>query len=85
MAQAGELAGKPDGEAFGMRVDQTLEIGRRHGHPLALVYDPLDEHEPKPGWQGHALLEGLHWPGKAHKQARRALREALVAEVIPVE
>ena len=83
--QACNLSGKRGGEAFGMTVARSIEIGRQHDRELAVVYDPLDEHEPTPGWQGHALLEGLHWPGKAQKRARKALREALVAEVVPVD
>lgn len=87
--QAGVLAGKPSGMAFGMTVERCLAIGleQRPERRLAIVSDPLDAHAPQPGWDGHALLEGLHWDGenKQAKRARKELREAIIAELVPIE
>lgn len=81
--QAGLLVGKPSAEAFGMSVERCIEVGRRLDRSLAVVLDPLDDRAPQPGWSGHSLLEGLEWEGST-KRSRRALREAIVAEMIPV-
>lgn len=78
------LAGKPMADAFGMRVARTRQIGQTLGRSLQVVRDPLDDRTDQPGWDGHCLLEGLHWDGSS-KRERRTLREAVVAEVVPVE
>lgn len=84
VAEACALSSKTTGEAFGMTVDRCVELGRSQACVLAIVHDPLDDRQPEPGWDGHALLEGMDWPGST-KRSRRALREALVAEVVPIE
>lgn len=89
VSQACLLAAKSGGLAFGMTVARCLAIGREQQpeRRLDIVSDPLDEQKSTPGWEGHALLEGLHWEGesKRAKRDRKALREAIIAELVVVE
>lgn len=57
-------------------------VGERHAHDfdLEIVHDPDPVHQPKPGWEGHSLVEGLSRPGgKSQKPSYQALRTALVS------
>lgn len=51
--------------------------------PLDLVRDPLLDHRPEPGWEGHALVEGLaRLPGQP-KSRYKELRSAMVDAFYP--
>lgn len=49
----------------------------------AVVHDPDTASAPKPGWEGHCLIEGLSKPDGAPKSAFQQLRATLVASFEP--
>ena len=46
---------------------------------LAVVHDPAAQYRPQPGWDGHALIEGLARSAGEPKAKYRALRQRLVS------
>lgn len=63
------LVGRPRAKAFGLTVERCKAIGQGHQRALAVVADPLDEHQPTPGWDAHGLIEGLKRPPAVSRQA----------------
>jgi hypothetical protein len=60
--QARLLSGKPEGRAFAAQVTSCKKVAADHARQIAIVADPVDEKKPSPGWEGHALIEGLRRP-----------------------
>ncbi len=85
VAEARVLARKPRGSGFGMTVARAKALGAEAEMSLGVVRDALYQESPKPGWDGHALLEGLHRPAGAPKQRYRDLRASLAEVCVPVE
>lgn len=82
-AQARELAGRPDDLAFSARVCDLRQRAGAHLPPPFCVEgleDPLISARPRPGWEGHARIEGLARPEGLTNSRRiwSELRERLV-------
>ena len=72
------LVNRPQSLAFGLKVEECVAIGQRHGRQLAVVADSLDERNPAPGWDAHALIEGLKRPPGTGKREHQEMLSDLV-------
>ncbi len=97
-AQAADLSGQPGGRVFGAKAGALRRIALEKDIPIDVLHDPADVLAPRPGWEGHATLEGLARPERAAERppalaelTKRqvkgrylALRQALVGEFEPL-
>ena len=82
--QARALTARPDQLAFGLRAQGIREVGQRFGRALAIVYDPLDQLAPGPGWEGHVLIEGLKRPPEQSRAVHKDCQVELARRCVPV-
>lgn len=82
--QARAMTTRPDALAFGAVVGALRGAGAALGVAIDVVADPAEQFAPQPGWDGHALIEGLQRPVGASRQTFTALRQALVGSFVPL-
>ncbi len=85
VVEARKLANKPRGLAFTVQAGGCRRVGSRAGIDVDVVADPLHAARPAPGWDGHALVEGLARPPGAARSTYRNLRAALAERFRPWE
>ena len=86
LSQARKLAERPHDHAYVAHVAALRGVAASllpPSHPLDVVTDPLTARRGEPGWDGHALIEGLARPAGAPKQVWTELRERLTAHFRP--
>jgi len=52
---------------------------------VEVLHDPAERYRPEPGWEQHAVIEGLDRPPMAKKSAYTTLRSALVGCFEPLD
>jgi hypothetical protein len=75
------LSNRSNNRPFFARVGDLRAVGTQvlpAPYNVDVVTDPLLDHKPKPGWDAHALIEGLARPDGESRQTWRKLRERAV-------
>jgi hypothetical protein len=63
--QAAELSDQPGGRVFGVKAGALRRTALEKDIPIDVLHDPADVLAPRPGWDGHAIMEGLARPERA--------------------
>jgi hypothetical protein len=79
------LLSRPDDVAFGCSVAEIKAIGAKWARVLEVVYQPLEARAPTPGWDAHALIEGLRRVPPVEKKNQRQLLTELSSSFRRVE
>lgn len=83
--EARTLAEMAGALAFAVTTQACRDAGNAQSLPVDVVRDPLDGDRPKPGWDAHALIEGLSAPKGVDGAPYKRLRSALVDQFVPAD